>query len=96
MKRLTFEEKCAKVKKFTNSPSSVNQPSEDATMAERYLAYSTEALNYIGYKKVAAYFFTIAYRLKADDLLESIRWSDGVDEHGNEIPLKRYADPELN
>lgn len=93
---LTFEEKCAKVKEFTNSPSSIRQPNEKTSMANRYLAYSIEANCYFGYKKVAEYFFAICASLKADDLLESIHWIDGVDENGVDIPYKKYADPELN
>ena len=93
---LTFEEKCAKVRAFTQSLSCVNQiePSDDAEM--RYMKYAIEAQNYIGYDKVADYFFNISARLKADKIIHSIQWSDGVDENGKDIPIKLYADKELN
>lgn len=61
---LTFEEKCAKVKAFTNSSSSWHQPKEDDSLENRYLAYSLEAENFIGYKEVAKYFFDIAVEIR--------------------------------
>ena len=56
---LTFEEKCAKVKAFTNSSSSWHQPKEDDSLENRYLAYSLEQKILLATKKLQNTFLTL-------------------------------------